>query len=74
MLDHVTGDRDHFHDTVIAPYKGELEVWFVAHRNLYVYVMLIVLTAWSVVFPKSRAYRSVFKTLPDPPQGLLPYL
>lgn len=74
MLDDVEGDRDLFHDTVIAPYKGELEVWFVAHRNLYTYFMLAFLTAWAVIIPKSRAYKHVFKTLPVPPQALLPYL
>ena len=74
MLDHVTGDRDRFHDAVIAPYKGALEVWFVGHRNLYTYAMLIMLTAWCVVFPKSTASRRVFKTLPSPPPALRPYL
>jgi lipopolysaccharide/colanic/teichoic acid biosynthesis glycosyltransferase len=74
LLDRVAGDRDRFHDTVIAPFKGELEVWFVGHRNLYTYVMLIVLTAWSVVFPRSKAGLRVFKTLPAPTAALRPYL
>ena len=64
MLDQVMGDRDHFHDTVIAPYKGALEVWFVAHRNLCTFFTLIALTVWCVIFPKSKAYRVVFKTIP----------
>lgn len=74
MLDHVTGDRSQFHDVVIAPYKGELEVWFVSHRNLYTYFMVIGLTAWCVVFPKSKAYRWVFKTMPSLPPALRLYL
>ena len=74
MLDHVTGDRDLFHDTVIAPYKGELEVWYVAHRNLYTYFMLMFLTAWAVLFPLSRVYKRLFKALPEPARALCPYV
>jgi lipopolysaccharide/colanic/teichoic acid biosynthesis glycosyltransferase len=74
MLHQVEGDRDHFHDTVITPYKGELEVWFVAHRTLFSYFALILLTAWCVVVPKSTLYRRIFKSLPPPPQTLAKYL
>jgi lipopolysaccharide/colanic/teichoic acid biosynthesis glycosyltransferase len=74
MLHQVEGDRDHFHDSVIAPYKGELEVWFVAHRDLFSYVALILLTAWCVLFPRSMLYKRVFKSLPTPPQNLAKYL
>ena len=74
MLHHIEGDRDLFHDTVIAPYKGELEVWFVAHRSLFSYCALILLTAWCVLFPRSMLYKRVFKSLPTPPQNLGKYL
>jgi lipopolysaccharide/colanic/teichoic acid biosynthesis glycosyltransferase len=74
MLDHVDMDRDYFHDTVITPYKGALEVWFSKNRNLYVYFVLIVLTAWCVVFPKSKLYKGFLKHLPAVPSELLPYL
>ena len=70
MLDHVIGDRDHFHDTVIAPYKGELEVWYAQHRNLFNYFLLIFLTAWSVLRPTDILYPKVFKDLPAPPASL----
>jgi lipopolysaccharide/colanic/teichoic acid biosynthesis glycosyltransferase len=74
MLHQVEGGRDHFHDTVIAPYKGELEVWFVAHRSLFSYVALILLTAWCVIFPRSTLYKRVFKSLPPMPPTLSPHL
>jgi len=74
MLHQVEGDRDLFHDTVIAPYKGELEVWFVAHRNLFSYCALILLTAWCVLFPRSMLYKRVFKSLPPMPSTLSPHL
>jgi lipopolysaccharide/colanic/teichoic acid biosynthesis glycosyltransferase len=74
LLDHIEGDRDHFHDVVIAPYKGDLEVWFAGHRNLYTYIALVMLTAWCVVFPKAKAYQRLFKTLPPPPLALSRHL
>jgi lipopolysaccharide/colanic/teichoic acid biosynthesis glycosyltransferase len=74
ILHHIEGDRDYFHDAVIAPYKGELEIWFVSHRNLVSYCALILLTAWCVLFPRSMLYKRVFKSLPTPPKNLAKYL
>jgi lipopolysaccharide/colanic/teichoic acid biosynthesis glycosyltransferase len=74
LLDQIAGDRDQFHDSVIAPYKGELEVWFVAHRNLYTYFMLIILTAWAVPFPRSRIHKRLFRSLPVPSPELLAHV
>ena len=66
-------DRNTFHDTVIAPYKGELEVWYAHHRNIYNYFKLIVLTAWSVVSPSFRGVRA-FNGLPPVPEQLKEYI
>lgn len=62
--------RDLFHDTVIAPYKGELEKWYADHRTLFSYVALIILTAWAVVSPRTSVYRRLFKGLPPVPAEL----
>ncbi len=70
MLNHVEGDRDHFHDQVIAPYKGELEIWFARNRNILTYFIIMFLTAWSVLFSKSKLYKRVFKNLPEVPDEL----
>jgi lipopolysaccharide/colanic/teichoic acid biosynthesis glycosyltransferase len=70
MLDRIHGDRDHFHDTVVAPYKGELELWYARNRSLGKYFALIFLTAWSVLKPSSDAYKRVFKNLPPMPEEL----
>ena len=59
-----------FYAKTIAPYKGALEEWFVARAGLYLYFMAIVVTAWSVIFPKSKIAWRVFKDLPDPPAEL----
>lgn len=67
-------DRDHFHDTVIAPYKGALEVWFVQHRTLGVYFNLIWLTVLAVLKPSSKGWRRAFKDLPPVPVELEQYI
>ena len=67
-------DRAGFHDRVIAPYKGELEKWYAAHRTLGTYFALIALTAWAVVRPRTSAHRKLFKDLPPVPDALKGYL
>ena len=67
-------NRDHFHDTVIAPYKGALEVWFVQHRSVSVYFKLIWLTVLAVLKPSSKAWRTAFKNLPPVPAELDQYI
>jgi lipopolysaccharide/colanic/teichoic acid biosynthesis glycosyltransferase len=74
MLDKIHGDRDHFHDTVVAPYKGELEVWYTTHRGLGTYFELIMLTALAVLKPSSDAYKRFFHDLPAPPPALASFL
>lgn len=59
-----------FYDNVIAPYKGEVEAWYVDHQTLFTYFAVILVTVWVVVFPKSAAVWRVFKGLPMPPEGL----
>ncbi len=73
MLNAVS-DRDHFHDTVIAPYKGELEVWFVNHRSVSVYFKLIWLTVLAVLKPSLRVWRNAFTDLPPVPAELEQYI
>ncbi len=74
VLDRITGDRCYYHDNIIAPYKGELEVWYAKHRTIFTYFLLIFLTAWSVIFPDSKLHWKFFKDLPPPPPSLSPYL
>jgi len=70
ILDDPNIDRLKFYDEVIAPYKGELEQWYVKNQNLYTYFMLIGLTVWVVLYPDSKIYKSIFKDLPEPPKEL----
>ena len=53
-----------FYKRVIAPYKGELEIWFQENRTIILDFQLIFLTAWVIVFPETRLYEKWFKDLP----------
>jgi lipopolysaccharide/colanic/teichoic acid biosynthesis glycosyltransferase len=70
ILNHAGADRKSFYSSVIAPYKGNLELWYLEHRNLGLYFALIFWTAWTVVRPRSRKFRRAFRDLPAPPDSL----
>ena len=59
-----------FYVSVIVPYKGELEEWFVLNKSLYIYFMAILVTAWRVLIPNTKIAWRVFKNLPEPPTEL----
>ena len=59
-------DADRLYDEVIMPYKALLEQWYVAHQGAGTYFKLILLTAWMVLFPESRAVLQSFRDLPKP--------
>ena len=49
----------------IYPYKGALEMWYQKHASLYTDIMIIFLTAWSIIFPKNNLVNKIFKDLPQ---------
>lgn len=53
-----------FVDKYVQPQKGDLERWYFHNRTTYVDMMIIFLTVWVVLFPKSDLVYKVFKTLP----------
>ena len=59
-----------FYRLHIAPYKGELELWYQKHLSFYTDFMLIFLTAWAIIAPKSNLVYCVFKDLPEMPEIL----
>lgn len=59
------------YEQVIAPYKGELELWYQKHLSFYTDVMILFLTAWAIVFPQSNLHYRVFRDLPARPEALL---
>lgn len=53
--------------TAIYSVKGELEIWYQKHVSLYTDLMIIFLTAWTIVFSKSQLVFKIFKDLPPRP-------
>ena len=51
----------------IYPYKAALEIWYQQHASTYTDIMIIFLTAWSIIFPKNKMVKKIFKDLPERP-------
>ncbi|MDB2463633.1 sugar transferase [Flavobacteriaceae bacterium] len=65
IISKVTDEDPHkYYKKVIAPYKGELEIWYQNHRSFSLDLQLIFLTACVILFPKSKLYERWFKDLP----------
>jgi len=50
---------------VILPYKGAVEVWYQQHFSFYTDFMILFLTAWQIISPKSELVYKVFPSLPS---------
>lgn len=59
-----------FYAKHIAPYKGQLELWYQDNISLKTDILLIFLTAWVIVFPESDLVYKVFSDLPAKPNYL----
>jgi len=70
LLSETTMSASEFYATHISPYKGELELWYQKHLTFYTDIMLIFLTVWVILFPKSDLVYKVFKNLPPRPEIL----
>lgn len=57
-------DPHEYYKNVIAPYKGELEMWYQRNKSMFLDLQLIFLTAWVICFSESRLYEKWFKSLP----------
>jgi len=51
----------------IAPFKGELEMWYYRNQSFIVDVLLIFITIFSIVKPSSNLHNIIFKDLPKHP-------
>lgn len=59
-----------FYRKYVYPYKGAVEVWYQANISFVTDILIILLTAWQIVFPHSNLLYKVFKTLPKRPKEL----
>jgi lipopolysaccharide/colanic/teichoic acid biosynthesis glycosyltransferase len=74
ILDRIPVDRTKFHDTIITPYKGKVELWYCKHRTLYSYFSIIFLTIVILIKPNSNLFTRFFNDLPEIPEELKKYL
>jgi lipopolysaccharide/colanic/teichoic acid biosynthesis glycosyltransferase len=56
-----------FYKQRIYPYKGQLELWYQEHHSFYTDFVILVLTAWSIVFKKNKLVYKLFKGIPPSP-------
>lgn len=65
---HNSGEDYHsFYKREIAPYKGEVELWYKRNRSFLLDMKIIFVTAWVLVFSKSQIVDRFFPTLPKHP-------
>tara|TARA_B100001564_G_scaffold306728_1_gene276305 strand:- start:2252 stop:2917 length:666 start_codon:yes stop_codon:yes gene_type:complete len=65
LISSIKGDDYHeFYKRVIAPYKGELEMWYQKNNSIFLDIKLIFLTALVILLPKNRIHEKWFKELP----------
>jgi len=68
-------DKKRFYVEVISPYKGEIEAWYVEHKTLSLYFLLIFLTVYIVVCSKCKIdFPKKFQAFPPSPHSLTQYL
>ena len=56
-----------FYNTYIAPYKGELEIWYNNHKSFKTDLIIFFSTIWVVAFPNSNIIYKLFHDLPVRP-------
>lgn len=71
MMSDYKGDPYIFYNTVISPYKGELEMWYIKNMSFTTDCLILFLTAWQIIFPDAQLVNRFFKTLPKPSEEFL---
>ena len=54
-----------FYEKFILPYKGQIEIWYQNNKSFFVDIIIIMITAWVIIFPKSNIIYKIFKSLPE---------
>lgn len=55
---------EYFYEENITPYKADLEKWYTQNNNFTNDILIIFLTAWVIIFKKSKLPWLLFKNLP----------
>ena len=56
-----------FYEKFVAPYKGDLELWYQKNLSFYTDFVIVFLTAWAILSPKNNLVFKIFKDLPSKP-------
>ena len=62
-----TLDPHEFDRKFVAPYKGEVELWYQKHYSFTTDVVIIMLTVCAILFPANTLVYKIFKDLPQKP-------
>lgn len=69
-ISNYNGDKHVFYKEKIAPYKTDLELWYLKNQSFLVDLKLILITALVIIFPKLNITNKFFKNLPKKPSHL----
>ena len=69
-ISNAIGDKHEFYKTHIAPYKGELELWYQNKSSIFFDIIIIFMTIWVIFFPNCYLLFKIFKELPNKPNHL----
>lgn len=72
LLSNTTMNPHDYYLKIIAPYKGELEIWYQKRASFILDLKIIFLTAYVIFFPKSELVYKWFPDLPAKPNFLIP--
>ncbi len=64
------GNKHEYYKNFIAPYKGELELWYQKNISFKTDVLLILSTIISIIRPSSNFVYKLFPSLPEKPNHL----
>ena len=64
------GNKHEFYKNKIAPYKVDLEVWYLNNKSMIIDFKIIFLTAWVIFFPNSKLIFRLLKNIPIKPTFL----
>ena len=70
LLDKDSEQAQKIYDTVIMPYKGEIEVWYANNISVANYIKCLLVTIVVLLFPNSNVVWTAFPNCPSPPSRL----
>ncbi len=57
-------DKHKYYKNYIAPYKSKLEIWYLNNASIFLDLLIIIITSWVIIFPKSKLIFKIFKNIP----------